>query len=75
MKKVITFGGIAIALIAVLIWFGKKNSASPVEFETEKAQCSHCSAHQTPSAWDSPSIPIPSSSVLTDKYLNAPDAE
>ena len=37
MKKVITFGGIAIALIAVLIWFGKKNSASPVEFETEKA--------------------------------------
>lgn len=37
MKKVIIFGGIAIALIAVLIWFGKKNSASPVEFETEKA--------------------------------------
>jgi HlyD family secretion protein len=37
MKKVIFFGGIAIALIAVLIWFGKKNSASPVEFETEKA--------------------------------------
>ncbi|KGL63321.1 efflux RND transporter periplasmic adaptor subunit [Polaribacter sp. Hel1_85] len=37
MKKIIIFGGIAIALIAVLIWFGKKNSASPVEFETEKA--------------------------------------
>ncbi|CAM1357421.1 efflux RND transporter periplasmic adaptor subunit [Tenacibaculum halocynthiae] len=37
MKKVIIFGGIALALIAVLIWFGKKNSASPVEYETEKA--------------------------------------
>jgi HlyD family secretion protein len=37
MKKIIIFGGIAIALIAVLIWFGKKNSASPVVFETEKA--------------------------------------
>ena len=37
MKKVIIFGGIAIALIAVLIWFGKKNSASPIEYETEKA--------------------------------------
>jgi HlyD family secretion protein len=24
MKKVIIFGGIALALIAVLIWFGKK---------------------------------------------------
>ena len=34
MKKILIFGGIAIALIAVLIWFGKKNSASPVEFET-----------------------------------------
>ncbi|MCH3882644.1 MULTISPECIES: efflux RND transporter periplasmic adaptor subunit [Tenacibaculum] len=37
MKKIIIFGGIALALIAVLIWFGKKNSASPVKYETEKA--------------------------------------
>ncbi len=37
MKKVIIFGGIAVALIAVLIWFGKKNSASPIEYKTEKA--------------------------------------
>lgn len=37
MKKILIFGGIAVALIAVLIWFGKKNSASPIEFETEKA--------------------------------------
>ena len=37
MKKVIIFGGIAVALIAVLIWFGKKNQASPIEYETEKA--------------------------------------
>mgnify|MGYP005990886337 CR=1 FL=1 len=37
MKKVIIFGGIALALIAVLIWFGKKNSASPIEYNTEKA--------------------------------------
>lgn len=37
MKKNIIFGGIALALIAVLIWFGKKNSASPVKYETEKA--------------------------------------
>ncbi|MGB0891560.1 MAG: efflux RND transporter periplasmic adaptor subunit [Flavobacteriaceae bacterium] len=36
MKKIIIFGGIALALIAVLIWFGKKNNASPVEYETEK---------------------------------------
>ncbi len=36
MKKIIVFGGIALALIAVLIWFGKKNSASPIEYETEK---------------------------------------
>ncbi|CAL2074515.1 efflux RND transporter periplasmic adaptor subunit [Tenacibaculum sp. 190524A02b] len=36
MKKVIIFGGIALALIAVLIWFGKKNSASPIEYNTEK---------------------------------------
>lgn len=37
MKKVIIFGGIAVALIAVLIWFGKKNQASPIEYKTEKA--------------------------------------
>mgnify|MGYP000533653847 CR=1 FL=1 len=37
MKKIIIFGGIAVALIAVLIWFGKKNSASPILYETEKA--------------------------------------
>ncbi|ARV05861.1 efflux transporter periplasmic adaptor subunit [Polaribacter sp. SA4-10] len=37
MKKIIIFGGIALALIAVLVWFGKKNSASPIEYETEKA--------------------------------------
>ncbi|WGH76299.1 efflux RND transporter periplasmic adaptor subunit [Tenacibaculum tangerinum] len=36
MKRIIVFGGIALALIAVLIWFGKKNSASPIEYETEK---------------------------------------
>ena len=36
MKRTIVFGGIALALIAVLIWFGKKNSASPIEYETEK---------------------------------------
>jgi len=37
MKKSLIFGGIAVALIAVLIWFGKKNSKSPIEYETEKA--------------------------------------
>mgnify|MGYP000321134735 FL=1 len=37
MKKIIIFGSIAIALIFVLIWFGKKNSASPITYETEKA--------------------------------------
>lgn len=37
MKKVIIFGGIAIVFIAVLIWFGKMNSKSPVKFDTEKA--------------------------------------
>ncbi|QMU65373.1 MAG: efflux RND transporter periplasmic adaptor subunit [Flavobacteriaceae bacterium] len=37
MKKAIIFGGIAIVFIAVLIWFGKMNSKSPVKFETEKA--------------------------------------
>jgi HlyD family secretion protein len=37
MKKIIIFGGIAVALLVVLIWFGKKNSASPIEYKTEKA--------------------------------------
>jgi len=37
MKKKIIFGTIIIALLAVLIWFGKKNSASPISYETEKA--------------------------------------
>jgi HlyD family secretion protein len=37
MKKVIIFGGIALALVLVLVWFGKKNSASPIEYKTEKA--------------------------------------
>ncbi|MDH3321694.1 MAG: efflux RND transporter periplasmic adaptor subunit [Flavobacteriaceae bacterium] len=36
MKKKLIFGGIAVALIAVLIWFGMKNSKSPIEYETEK---------------------------------------
>lgn len=36
MKKKLIFGGIAVALVAVLIWFGKKNSKSPIEYETEK---------------------------------------
>ncbi|MGB5464035.1 MAG: efflux RND transporter periplasmic adaptor subunit [Aureibaculum sp.] len=36
MKKKIIFGTIIIALLAVLIWFGKKNSASPISYETEK---------------------------------------
>lgn len=36
MKKILIFGGIALALIAVLIWFGKKNQKSTVEYETEK---------------------------------------
>ncbi len=36
MKKNLIFGGIALALIAVLIWFGMKNSKPPVEYETEK---------------------------------------
>jgi len=35
MKKKLIFGGIAVALIVVLIWFAKKNSKSPVEYETE----------------------------------------
>lgn len=37
MKKVIIFGGIALVFVAVLIWFGKMNSKSPVQFDTEKA--------------------------------------
>ncbi len=37
MKKVIIFGGIIIALVVVLVWFGKKNSASPIDYKTEKA--------------------------------------
>jgi HlyD family secretion protein len=37
MKKTIIFGAIGVALIAVLAWFGAKNSKSPIEYETEKA--------------------------------------
>lgn len=37
MKKKLIFGSIIIALIAVLVWLGKKNSKSPVQYETEKA--------------------------------------
>jgi HlyD family secretion protein len=37
MKKVIIFGGIGLLLIVVLLWFGKKNSASPISYDTEKA--------------------------------------
>lgn len=36
MKKKIIFGSIIIALIAVLIWLGKKNSKSPIQYDTEK---------------------------------------
>lgn len=36
MKKTIIFGSIAVALIAVLAWFGAKNSKSPIQYETEK---------------------------------------
>jgi HlyD family secretion protein len=35
MKKIIIFSLLGIALLAVLIWFGKKNSKSAVTFETE----------------------------------------
>lgn len=35
MKKTIIFGSIAVALIAVLLWFGAKNSTSPIQYETE----------------------------------------
>lgn len=36
MKKKLIFGTIIIALIVVLVWLGKKNSKSPIEYETEK---------------------------------------
>ena len=36
MKKTIIFGSIALALIAILAWFGAKNSKSPMQYETEK---------------------------------------
>lgn len=35
MKKIIIFSIIGIAFIAILLWFGKMNSKSPVEFKTE----------------------------------------
>lgn len=35
MKKTIIFGALGVALIAVLAWFGAKNSKSPIEYETE----------------------------------------
>jgi len=37
MKKTIIFGILGVALIAVLAWFGAKNSQSPIQFETETA--------------------------------------
>ena len=37
MKKKIVFSIIGIAFIAVLLWFGKMNSKSPIQYETEKA--------------------------------------
>lgn len=36
MKKIIIFSIIGIAFIAVLLWFGKMNSKSPIDYETEK---------------------------------------
>ena len=36
MKKTIIFGTLGVALIAVLAWFGAKNSKSPIQYETEK---------------------------------------
>ncbi|MFK5958841.1 MAG: efflux RND transporter periplasmic adaptor subunit [Lutibacter sp.] len=36
MKKTLIFGSIGVALIAVLLWFGAKNSKSPIQYETEK---------------------------------------
>jgi len=35
MKKIIFFSFLAIALILVLVWFGKKNSKSTITYETE----------------------------------------
>lgn len=35
MKKIIIFSVLGLALIAVLIWFGKKNKKGAVEYETE----------------------------------------
>jgi HlyD family secretion protein len=37
MKKTIIFGTIGALLIAVLAWFGMKNSKAPIEYETDKA--------------------------------------
>ena len=36
MKRTIIFGTIAVLLIAVLVWFGMKNSKSPIQYKTEK---------------------------------------
>lgn len=36
MKKTIIFGVIGALLLLVLIWFGKMNSKSPIQYETEK---------------------------------------
>ena len=36
MKKIIIFSIIGLAFIGVLVWFGKMNSKSPIQFETEK---------------------------------------
>ena len=35
MKRKIIFGTIAVLLLAVLLWFAKKNSKSPIQYETE----------------------------------------
>ncbi len=37
MKKTIIFSVIGIAFIGILVWFGKMNSKSPIQYETEKA--------------------------------------
>ncbi len=36
MKKTILFSIVGLAFIGVLVWFGKMNSKSPIQFETEK---------------------------------------
>ena len=36
MRRTIIFGTIAVLLIAVLVWFGMKNSKSPIQYETEQ---------------------------------------